>query len=296
MSLEDKILKRNIPGRHMSWDFQVGNEVPDEEDEDSTHSFESPCASELLNDDGCYQVPPSPCRPRNRTGVKGVLADYKREKQNQEYIQVLEDVDKQRLLEPRAMLNMISDTVLPSKHESGNDEHNEISSDDDDYEYNQDEFLKNYHEMRLLELQQNKGWPIFGKVKDVNAIEFAEIVDDQDPRVFCVIHLYEQHIPDCRLLDSHLSQLAQRMPSCCFLRLKATAAKRDLDLIALPSVLIYRNRILVANLTPITASLGNTYHHVDRRHSSFTMDDIQNILQSYGVHDPNNNSSTDLHP
>jgi hypothetical protein len=273
MSLEDKILKRNIPGRYSSWEGTEEYEYPRDDDDSSGPDTPQPIPLET-ND--CVTRP-----PRHNTGVKGVLSDYQYERQNLEYANALDrHIEKDRLDG-----NSGVDTNLHMGQSP--DEHDECGDDDMDSEIDEEEqlFLQQYRDKRLVQFQKNQTWPRYGTVRTVNPIEFAETIDDLDPRVCCVIHLYEDFIPDCRLLDSHLATLAPRMSYGCFLRLQATAAKRDFDTIALPSVLIYRNRTLVANLTPITASLDRI--HKARKLGSFTVDDIQTILQSHGVLDPN---------
>jgi len=290
MSLEDKILKRNIPGRYSSWEEEGSLDVEEDSEEDE---MDSSCyASKLhrpeftiIHDESSSSSCPQYSSKSHRTGVKGILADYKHEKQNQEYIRNIEHLDHQ-------LVHTTCPTTVQPFIQVSNTNHPKIEYDNDEEEdemENDEEFLKTYREKRLLQLQEIQDWPIFGQVLQVNPIDFAEIVDALDPRVFCIIHLYEEEMSDCQVLKSHLSILAQRMPYCCFLQVQATAAKHDFDRIALPSVLIYRNRILVANLTPITAFLDRihptTTHH-RLQSSSFTLDEIQYILESYGVLNP----------
>lgn len=163
------------------------------------------------------------------------------------------------------------------------------SSDDDD-----DEFMRSYRQKRLLELQNAASFApasasasastaantstsrphYYSEVQDVTPIQYAEAVDETDPDTLLVVHLYEPHIPACADVNNHLDTLAQSHTcgsgsrSVRFLRLRATEAKSDMDLVGLPSLLVYRGGQLVHNWTPVT-------QHLPPR---FTAEDLQTLL------------------
>uniref|UniRef100_A0A7S2WLX9 Phosducin domain-containing protein n=1 Tax=Eucampia antarctica TaxID=49252 RepID=A0A7S2WLX9_9STRA len=119
---------------------------------------------------------------------------------------------------------------------------------------------------------------------NVTPIQFSEIIDDTDPRVWVIIHLYESNIPSCRLMNDHLLELAQTMNYCRFLRLQASSTQL-IDPVGLPSILMYRGGKLEANLTPITEHLPETSFRSKK--DRFTVDDVRWVLESSGAIIPN---------
>jgi thioredoxin-like negative regulator of GroEL len=118
--------------------------------------------------------------------------------------------------------------------------------------------------------------PEFFGVEDVDPSRYSRAIDDTDPRVFVVVHLYETYIPACRSLIPILEKLSRdSMRSVRFLSLHASIGCKTLDPVALPSVLIYRAGHLIGNLTPITNHLP----------VNFTPQDVEKQLrESMGTH------------
>ena len=118
------------------------------------------------------------------------------------------------------------------------------------------EFLTRYHRRRLRDLQLSDALPEFEGVEEVDPVGYSMAVDNSDPRVLIVVHLYETYVPACRSLQPIMENLSRSsMRGARFLSLKASSASATLDPLALPSVLLYRARKLVGNLTPITRHL-----------------------------------------
>lgn len=69
---------------------------------------------------------------------------------------------------------------------------------------------------------------------------FLDAVDKEDARVYVVVHLYEHCIKECGRVNAYLEILARRHAHTKFLRMVASTAKKDLDPIALPMLVIYR--------------------------------------------------------
>jgi hypothetical protein len=131
----------------------------------------------------------------------------------------------------------------------------QIDDDEQNEEENED-FLAGYREQRLRELKQANALPEFSGVEDVDPVGYSKAIDETDPRVFVVVHLYETYIPACRSLIPIMEKLSRdSMRDVRFLSLHASTASKTLDPVALPSVLIYRSGHLIGNLTPITNHL-----------------------------------------
>jgi hypothetical protein len=65
-------------------------------------------------------------------------------------------------------------------------------------------------------------------------------VDNEHSEVYVVIHLYEDDVIPCRLLNECLRTLAPLHPRVKFLKIVASHAKRDWQRDALPTLLAYK--------------------------------------------------------
>lgn len=274
-NLEDRILKRNIPGKYTSWD--------DDNDNDSDGDDEYLNSGKHCSSDTPKVAGKTPSLSRN-TGVKGVLFDYR---------------EAQSACEPPTSS---STSAKEGIAKSNKDE--DISDDDEDQR-----FLEAYRKRRLLELQHNNSnsksvntnvstkmeWPVFGEILELrNALQFAETIDESDKRVHCIYHLYESNIASCNILNNYLEHMARKMDFCRIFRLRASLVKPNLDQIGFPSVLVYRGGNLEANLTPITEhlpKLTSTGSGGRRNYCPFTQEDVERLMESLGVVKPDNSLS-----
>lgn len=268
--LEDRLLKKNIPGKYSWWDDYNEDRTDDGSDDDDGERGSriiEPHRTEGLSSSG-------------KSGVKGVLADYKLhrdEKQRQAWIDKLE---KQELVSRNTMGAMSKPgevSISIATMQEGRQLEKEIGEIDDDKPNEEDEdFLARYRQQRLLELKLANALPEFFGVEDVDPLCYSRAIDDTDPRVVVVVHLYEMYIPACRSLIPIMEKLSKdSMRRVRFLSLNASTGLKTLDSVALPSVLIYRAGHLIGNLTPITNHLP-----VD-----FTPQDVEDQLrESIGTH------------
>ncbi|CAM9401516.1 unnamed protein product [Choristocarpus tenellus] len=144
------------------------------------------------------------------------------------------------------------------------------SSDDDNDDEN---FLQRYRERRLQQLKVSTGRPQFGQIREVERGDFVLAVDIEDPRTCVVVHLYEPYVAACVRMNRYLEVLACRKPLVKFLRMRSSAADGDYDPVALPTLLLYRNREVVGCVTRVTDDLGEF----------FTQEDVEWLLQEHDV-------------
>ncbi len=291
--LEESFLKSNVPGRYSSW-------ATDDGDDGGTHDD----GGESTNDAAVAGPPAALSRleapPSRNTGAKGVLADRQAAREEEAYRREVERRETEALLD-RAVRGATmgpgevsaslaaeeerrrADRIRAREAERGDDSDGDDGSSDDDDD-DDDAFMRSYRQKRLLELQNAASSSAsssadYREVEEVTPIQYAEAVDDTDPGTLLVVHLYEPHIPACADVNHHLDALARSSSSCNgglgrgkvrFLRLRATEAKSDLDLVGLPSLLAYRGGRLVQNWTPVTQHLP----------PGFTAEDVQTLLES----------------
>jgi len=279
--LDEQFLKKNVPNKFRQWDQY------EESFEKKQVDFDQYDVSNLMK-----SLPPLPItetKYRNNTGVKGVIADYNDAMQVEATQQLAKKEEREEWLR-RATTGVIleSEEVSVSlsaiEYQKGQEKSQRCAedSDSDNFDFEDEEVLKIYRKSRMQRMQECRTWPDFGTMKNICIEEFSSVIDESDPRVFCVFHLYEDGITSCDLLNEYLTVLARNMNYCRFCQMKISEAKQNFDPVGLPCVLIYRGGKEVANLTPITKHIPSwTYG------SRFTMHDIEYVLRLFGVINPN---------
>lgn len=291
--LEESFLKSNVPGRYSSWANDDGDDGGNHDGGGESTNAAAAGPPTALNR---LEAPV----PSRNTGAKGVLADRQAAKEEEAYRREVEKRDTTALLDRAARGATMgpgevsaslaaeeerrrADRIRAREAEArGDDPDGDCGSSDDDDDDDDDAFMRSYRQKRLLELQNaassaSSSADLYSEVEEVTPIQYAEAVDVTDPDTLLVVHLYEPHIPACADVNNHLDALARS--SCCrtsglgggkvrFLRLRATEAKSDLDLVGLPSLLAYRGGRLVQNWTPVTQHLP----------PGFTAEDVQTLL------------------
>ena len=292
--LEEKFLKKNVPGKYSQWaDYQDDDEPRrciddggDEEDEQQQqHELDS---GALDNKHNAYQRNSNTNKQGQNTGVKGILSDYRESKHNEKLENEQKQIERSdafrrategSILNPGEQSISIAAEIQKKKEEGRPGGESDSESDDSDF-LDDDEFLQSYRHTRLLQMEQEKlnAHPIYGSVTEVDSlIKFADIIDQADSRVYCIFHLYNNSIPCCRLMNEHLQHIAKDIGTCRFFRLEACKVKENFDSVGFPCVLIYQGGKEVANLTPITEMMESSGR--DR----FTIEDVKAVLMSYGI-------------
>jgi thioredoxin-like negative regulator of GroEL len=97
----------------------------------------------------------------------------------------------------------------------------EKAEDDPDFD-DEDEFMKQWREKRMAEVQAEAAKPKFGSVYEIGKQDWEEHVTNAPPEANVVIHLYQNHITECKLLNDILNQLAAKYKDTKFIRSVAT--------------------------------------------------------------------------
>lgn len=281
--LEEQILKRNVPGKCSWWDKDSDEEgkskrcnwldpdASDPEQEMSEMDRQRRFVEAEVPDPIRRSVMANREKERARTGVKGVLADHAAYTDA-----VLADDKLQKEYREAALWRMAEGaryTSAPASAPSAVVNRDDDEEDEDDPIL--DDFLQQYRKQRLLELQSTSTLPVFGQIKEVCRKDFITEVDEVDPRCYVVVHVYEGYVKSCQLMNRHLEALARQKQSVKFLRMLSSEVDPDngYDAVALPTIMIYRAKELVACLTRVTDDLGE----------AFTLADVEWLLQEQNV-------------
>ena len=287
--LEDSILKQNVPGRwstHESGVIDIRNddaeEVSDVE-EDAVPQTEDDALFEHARYLSNADVP-EPIRrgilnerqKKSKTGVKGVLADYKaaceldkaqREATAKYRAAVLTRMTEGSKLSQEESIQLIQQRTQKKIHR---DEDGLNDLDDEEPDSDEEAFLEELRKTRLREMMGNMNKPMFGNVREVSSADFLEEIDSEDVRVLVIVHLYEPSVNSCTRMNRFIEEIARSMSSIKFLRMHASRNEIELDRMTLPILNIYRGGKSVTVLAGIAEELGEY----------FVKEDVEWLLES----------------
>lgn len=227
--LEDKLLRRNIPGRYTHWDR--------DSDEESAHN-ESEASEEPEE-----PMPPQPAEVpealrygeapgAHRAGAKGQLAQYRYFKRMEYQEKMMDKAQRQAAL-VRAATGAV-----------------------------RDDFLDEYRERRINELKEEASKPVFGSLRrDATKDDYLAAI--AVPRVVVVVHLHEPRHPACRHLEDVLAVVATRRKDISFLSMTLDEAGQTFDRDVLPVLALYKDGDIVDSLFCVTDNLDVLSEHDD---------------------------------
>ncbi|KAM9994210.1 hypothetical protein ACTFIZ_005510 [Dictyostelium cf. discoideum] len=201
------------------------------------------------------------------TGVKGVLSDYAehREKQKQKYLQ--KKYETQKMLEKMCF-------TTRDQPPTTTEEENQLDSDDDDLERIRKARMEQWKSKQQITSDVKKPEKkVFGYFKQIDSSQYIHEIDNEPPNVFVIIHLFQNYIPECVLLNQQLGQLAVKYRYIKFLKILSKEAKVNYHDEALPSLLVYIGGKLLVSFVPITEELGR----------NFDQEDLELLLSSYDI-------------
>ena len=238
--LEEKFLKKNIPGKYSTWGDEYNDKprTDDSDDDGDDHDNEHDIPQEQ---ESVASIPSTQQQRQGpNTGPKGVREDHRQAKQLEKLKIAQEQMDRKdafrqateaAVMKPGEKSISISSMMQERKrleqqqsNENDHDHDHDCDCDDSDSDsFDDDEFLDSYRQKRLSQMQQLTSFPTFGSVTQVeSAIHFTDLIDETDQRVYCVFHLYNVSIPCCRMMNEHFEHLARDMSYCRFFRLEAS--------------------------------------------------------------------------
>ncbi|XP_063244109.1 viral IAP-associated factor homolog isoform X2 [Bacillus rossius redtenbacheri] len=147
---------------------------------------------------------------------------------------------KEKEIKEEDIVNML-ETTIESKQASGQKQVQEMSLDElDELEDEEDErVLQEYRRRRMDEMRAAAGRARYGEVADIRAEDYVEQVNKAGEGVWVVLHLYKQGIPQCTLINQHLSTLAGKFPATKFLRSVSTTCIPNYPDKNLPTIFVY---------------------------------------------------------
>jgi hypothetical protein len=175
--LEDKILRKNIPGRYGTWEDDDPHEksrVSKDRSEDDGGDYSGDTKVADTQKDPAALVP-APRARSQKTGAKGVLRDHQEHLAHEREEHLREQAEREADYR-RAAYGTTAPPVSASHSEfqHGLQDKGEDSDDDDDRAA-----LALHRRRRVAELQAAAHAPVFGEVKEVSALEMLEAVENE---------------------------------------------------------------------------------------------------------------------
>ena len=119
-----------------------------------------------------------------------------------------------------------------------------------------DEVLRKYKEKRLKEMKEIASKPHYGKLLELKKQDYIQEVTNAPKGVYVVVHLYQNHILDSKILDKILDSLAHRFFLVKFMRIKADECIDGFKDKDVPAVIIYLDGKLIKQLIPASYYFG----------------------------------------
>lgn len=189
----------------------------------------------------------------SNTGPKGVLNDWEQYKRQQ---------SAQREQQEKDTIEHINNIALTCKSEL-----DELS----------DQFLAEYRKKRMKEMMAKaEEVPVFGKVYDLlTGDDFLTAVENENPNVTVIVHVYEHSVPTCSIMNSCFKVLCNEFQKTKFCKLIGSSAGMSLNfkMSGVPALLAYKAGQLVGNFVRITDELGDDFY----------AGDVENFLIEHGV-------------
>lgn len=227
LSLEDKILGEKVHNYCSSSDSG-------ESDSESGDNGRKPTSSKC---EATQQIPePSKWEGvSSNTGPKGVLNDWQMFKQLEMQKRKEQDEEKLALMKK---LSLTCKSVLEEERERNGELSEDLT------ELLTDDFLVQYRKQRMKEmLSSTSCLPKFGKLYHLkNGEEFLEAVDNEKKNVTVIVHVYENTVAGCKMMNVCLSQLSEEYVQVKFCKLVSSTANMSNQFKSdgVPALLVYK--------------------------------------------------------
>ncbi|KAJ1424854.1 thioredoxin-like protein [Ochromonadaceae sp. CCMP2298] len=115
----------------------------------------------------------------------------------------------------------------------------ELDELDEDNEFADSRMINAYRQQRLNELKEAAFKSRFGEVVDIVKNDWVREVTEGSNHCTVIVHLYEDCITECQVMDEALRQLAPKFKYLKILRIKASQAIEKWPEMNLPTLFVY---------------------------------------------------------
>ena len=112
---------------------------------------------------------------------------------------------------------------------------------EEDDEFADDAFLAKYRQQRISELQEKNRQKVHGEVLEISRDQWTREINAASNLSWVFVHLYEDHVRDCVVLNRVLAELAKKHAEVKFVKIRAKTAVPDWPDGNLPAAYLYKD-------------------------------------------------------
>ncbi|KAJ2079641.1 phosducin [Coemansia sp. RSA 988] len=150
------------------------------------------------------------------------------------------------------------------------DELKELEDEEDD------RVLEQYRQQRLAEMQAQQSKEKYGSLEHISEPDYKREVTEASKDSWIVVHLFRESIPECKLMNRILSELAQQYRATKFVKIISVECIHNYPDANLPTLLVYGEGDMKNQLVRIDRFGGM---RTKRR-------DVEKYLKDIGAIDP----------
>ena len=112
---------------------------------------------------------------------------------------------------------------------------------EEDDEFADDAFLAKYRQQRISELQEKNRQKVHGEVLEISRDQWTREINAASSLSWVFVHLYEEYVKDCVVLNRVLAELAKKHAQVKFVKIRAKTAVPDWPDGNLPAAYLYKD-------------------------------------------------------
>ena len=116
--------------------------------------------------------------------------------------------------------------------------------------------FEKYRQDRLNEMREEAKKPKFGQVIEISKQNFIAEVNEAPRDTFVIIHLYQDYIVHCKLIDECFTILARKFLNHKFIKIQSTRCIENFRDSDCPTILVYKNSEVVHQFIACANLLG----------------------------------------
>ncbi|ELU04436.1 hypothetical protein CAPTEDRAFT_102698, partial [Capitella teleta] len=139
------------------------------------------------------------------------------------------------------LVRMVEQTIDQKSKgkEMGDMDLDELNDLEDDVDEEEERIFEAYRRQRMQELKQAQSLAKFGDIKEISKSDWITEVNKAGEGIWVVVHIYQQGIPMCSLMNNYLAQLARKFPQTKFLKGVASTCIPNYPDKNLPTIFVY---------------------------------------------------------
>lgn len=206
------------------------------------------------------------------TGPKGVIKDWQRFKQLEQEKNSQDGKERLALAKKLSLTCRSDDLDKELGTTSSKQTPIKEQSIDDDID---EEFFKEYLKKKIEEMHKSTfSLPRFGRVIELTNDTFLNEIDKENKNVKIIIHIYDQKMPECKLMNTCLEDIAKSyaIVKICKINSCEINLSDKFRKVGCPALLIYKNAELIGNFVKMGDEFGD----------EFCTSDVENFLLEQG--------------